>query len=69
MITMDSVRSCERELTAPMPTPMSVIRPKVNYLDKELIVGVGEYKIVSAPLELMCIGLGSCVGIAIWDSR
>ena len=48
---------------------MAVVRPKVNYLDKELIVGVGEYKIVSSPLELMCIGLGSCVGIAIWDSR
>jgi chemotaxis protein CheD len=66
---MDSVRSCERELTGPMPTGVSITRPKVNYLDKELIVGVGEYKIVSAPLELMCIGLGSCVGIAIWDSR
>jgi chemotaxis receptor (MCP) glutamine deamidase CheD len=48
---------------------MSVTRPKVNYLDKDLIVGVGEYKIVSSPLELMCIGLGSCVGIAVWDSQ
>jgi chemotaxis protein CheD len=66
---MDSVKSCERALTSAIQTPISAIRPKVNYLDKDLIVGVGEYKIVSSPLELMCIGLGSCVGIVIWDSR
>jgi chemotaxis protein CheD len=65
---MDSVRSCERALTGGLTTPLTVVKPKVNYLDKDLIVGVGEYKIVSSPLELMCIGLGSCVGIAIWDS-
>ena len=66
---MDSARSCERALTGAIHPPISVVRPKVNYLDKDLIVGVGEYKVVSAPLELMCIGLGSCVGIAIWDSK
>ena len=60
MILMDSVRSCERALNEAIATPLSVTRPTVNYLDKELIVGVGEYKIVSSPLELMCIGLGSC---------
>jgi chemotaxis protein CheD len=65
---MDSAKSCERALTGASHAPIAVVRPKVNYLDKELIVGVGEYKIVSSPLELMCIGLGSCVGISIWDS-
>jgi chemotaxis protein CheD len=66
---MDSVKSCEQALTGAIPGTLSTPRPKVNYLDKDLIVGVGEYKIVSSPLELMCIGLGSCVGIAIWDNR
>lgn len=64
---MDSARSYERAVT--VTAPISIVRPKVNYLDKDLIVGVGEFKIVSSPLELMCIGLGSCVGISIWDSR
>ena len=33
----------------------------------EKVVGVGEYKLAIRPERLMCIGLGSCVGIAIYD--
>lgn len=36
------------------------------YLD-ELKVGIGDYKISSAPSRIMTIGLGSCIGIAIYD--
>lgn len=31
-------------------------------------VGISEYKVVQAPDKLITIGLGSCVGIAIYDS-
>jgi chemotaxis protein CheD len=66
---MESSRICERPGIGSIQPTLTIPKPKVNYLDKELIVGVGEYKIVTAPLELMCIGLGSCVGISIWDNR
>jgi len=31
------------------------------------LVGLGEYYLVTSPAKLTCIGLGSCVGIAIYD--
>lgn len=37
-------------------------------VEKEMLkVGIAEYKIASYPQSLMTIGLGSCVGIAIYD--
>jgi chemotaxis receptor (MCP) glutamine deamidase CheD len=36
-------------------------------VDGDAVVGVGEYKVIHNPERLMCIGLGSCVGIAIYD--
>jgi chemotaxis protein CheD len=33
----------------------------------DLVVGVGEYKVTRNLGKLVCIGLGSCVGIAIFD--
>ncbi len=38
-------------------------------MSDEAIVGVGEYKVIHNPGRLMCIGLGSCVGIALWDKE
>ncbi|MDW5562867.1 MAG: hypothetical protein SA339_06530 [Methanomassiliicoccus sp.] len=38
-----------------------------HLIDADSVVGVGEYKIARSPAKLMCIGLGSCVGIAIYD--
>ncbi len=35
----------------------------------EVVVGVGTYHVASNPTKLICIGLGSCLGIAIWDRR
>lgn len=40
---------------------------RAHLIDEDGIVGVGEFKVVRAPAKLMCIGLGSCVGIAIFD--
>ena len=36
------------------------------YLD-ELKVGIGDYKISAAPGRIITVGLGSCIGIAIYD--
>lgn len=36
-------------------------------MEKELKVGISDYKIGEAPQSLFTIGLGSCVGIAIYD--
>jgi chemotaxis protein CheD len=44
-----------------------MIPSKPHTVDGEFVVGVGEYKVVHNPERLMCIGLGSCVGIAIYD--
>ncbi len=41
--------------------------PSVHRIGDEHVVGVGEYSVVTAPRRLMCIGLGSCVGVAIFD--
>lgn len=40
---------------------------KPHMVDGDEVVGVGEYKLIRHPERLMCIGLGSCVGIAIYD--
>lgn len=42
-------------------------RPHI--LEEDSVVGVGEYKIALSPAKLVCIGLGSCVGIAIYDTQ
>lgn len=34
-------------------------------MDKEIVVGVGSYYVAKNPTKLVCIGLGSCVAIAI----
>lgn len=36
------------------------------YLD-DLKVGIADYKISSAPTKIITVGLGSCIGIAIYD--
>lgn len=38
------------------------------YLD-DLKVGIAEFKISSAPLKIITVGLGSCIGIAIYDKH
>jgi len=40
---------------------------RAHLIDEDSVVGVGEYKVARGPSKLMCIGLGSCVGIAIFD--
>ncbi len=40
-----------------------------HLLYEDSVVGVGEYKVIRSPGRLTCIGLGSCVGIAIYDLR
>ncbi len=36
---------------------------------KELRVGIADWKICCEPCDLITLGLGSCVGIALWDSE
>ena len=38
-------------------------------MEREVIVGIAEYKIVNAPTKILTIGLGSCVGISLYDRR
>lgn len=40
-------------------------------LDKpeEVRVGIADWKVARAPQLIVTLGLGSCVGIAIWDAR
>lgn len=40
---------------------------RAHILEEDSVVGVGEYKVAHSPAKLTCIGLGSCVGIAIYD--
>ncbi len=35
----------------------------------DLHVGIGEYKISRSPGRLVTLGLGSCVGVSLWDPR
>lgn len=36
---------------------------------EQIKVGIADYNIVKAPNKIMTIGLGSCVGIAIYDTK
>ncbi|MGL4849663.1 MAG: chemotaxis protein CheD [Clostridium sp.] len=36
---------------------------------EQIKVGIADYKIAKAPHKIMTIGLGSCVGISIFDSK
>ncbi|WP_027363308.1 chemotaxis protein CheD [Desulfotruncus alcoholivorax] len=33
----------------------------------DIHVGIGEYKIALSPYRLVTLGLGSCVGVSLWD--
>lgn len=50
-------------LPAAEPPQAVVFRPKLS----DNVAGVGEYVVSSGGGYLVCIGLGSCVGIGIWD--
>ena len=51
----------------PGVTRGSNVLGRAHILDDDNVVGVGEYKVARSPAKLTCIGLGSCVGIAIYD--
>jgi chemotaxis protein CheD len=34
---------------------------------EDIHVGIGEYKVARAPGRLVTLGLGSCVGVSLWD--
>lgn len=36
---------------------------------EQVKVGIADYKIIKAPKKIMTIGLGSCVGICIYDTK
>lgn len=38
-------------------------------MSNELRIGIADYKVSDSPDKLITLGLGSCVGIAIYDSR
>ncbi len=38
-------------------------------VDGECVVGVGEYRIARNPGRLVCLGLGSCIGVAVYDLK
>lgn len=38
-------------------------------MSKEIRIGISDYKVSDSPDRLITLGLGSCVGIAIYDSR
>lgn len=73
---MESIRPMERTTIDAGPAEEMVQRKVDSDLDTKLgeikrnaTCGVGEYHLVSTPGKLTCIGLGSCVGIAIYDLR
>ena len=37
-------------------------------MDYRVSVGIGQLRVAHSPSRLICVGLGSCVAIAIWDS-
>jgi chemotaxis protein CheD len=37
-------------------------------MDLMVSVGIGQLRVAHSPSRLLCLGLGSCVAIAIWDS-
>ena len=38
-------------------------------MSKEIRIGIADYKVSDSPDRLITLGLGSCVGIAIYDTR
>ncbi|MGB9885509.1 MAG: chemotaxis protein CheD [Moorellales bacterium] len=38
-------------------------------MDKEVKVGIAQWKVARAPFRLITLGLGSCVGVALWDRQ
>lgn len=36
-------------------------------MDQMIHIGIGQMRIAQQPARLICLGLGSCVAIAIWD--
>ncbi|OPY31804.1 MAG: Chemoreceptor glutamine deamidase CheD [Methanomassiliicoccales archaeon PtaU1.Bin124] len=73
---MDSIRPLERATIDAGPAEEMTTRRvdsdlegRVGEIKRDATCGVGEYHLVSAPGKLTCIGLGSCVGIAIYDLR
>ncbi|HHY81576.1 MAG TPA: chemotaxis protein CheD [Clostridiales bacterium] len=36
-------------------------------MDKEIMVGIADYKVAAGPYKIITLGLGSCVGICIYD--
>ena len=57
----------ERDEVAAEPRTSALFPPSPRRVDEAIIVGVGEYRTIGGPGQLACIGLGSCVGIAIYD--
>ncbi|HSV42019.1 MAG TPA: chemotaxis protein CheD [Methanomassiliicoccales archaeon] len=45
------------------------LQSRLAEIKSDRTMGVGEYHLVAPPGKLTCIGLGSCVGIAIFDMR
>ena len=67
MLMIDDVRNGNGLVR---PQPIDAVQPIPSMTCRnEIIVGVAEFYTVTAPQMLMCIGLGSCVGIAIYDLR
>lgn len=59
----DAINTLVPANSPPEGRPACAPRPKLG----DNVVGVGEYAICGDVDHLVCIGLGSCVGIAIWD--
>lgn len=38
-------------------------------MNKDIMVGIADYKVISGPYKIITVGLGSCVGISIYDSN
>lgn len=56
-----------RDDVAAEPCTSAPVSLSPRRVDGPIIVGVGEYRTIGGPGQLVCIGLGSCVGIAIYD--
>ncbi len=58
-----------RDDVAAPPHTLGSLPHSPRRIDEACIVGVGEYQTLDIPGQLVCIGLGSCVGIAIFDPQ
>ncbi len=67
MRVMDD-RMTRDDVAAP-PHTLGSLPHSPRRIDEACIVGVGEYQTLDIPGQLVCIGLGSCVGIAIFDPQ